>query len=133
MRERSSLRRRVERRQPEDGSPETDATRVDVDEIGGWIVADAAELQRARRRAKVIQLDSRNADVDGFTVLMEASRSHTGLRPAARPEHRVRMRRAVPRNDVERPIRLQRAAKFMKQIEQVRIDGFDFVGSKVPQ
>ena len=54
-----------------------------------------------------------------------------GLRAAASPQHGIRVRRPVPRDDVERLIGLERPTKLMKQIEQPRIDGLDLVRAKV--
>ena len=96
--------------------PEPDAAGVDVDEIGIGIVADAAQLQRARRTAQVVQLHPRYADVDRLADHVQAARRHPRAGAAACAQHRVRGGRAVPGDDVERLIRFEGPAQLADQI-----------------
>ena len=108
-----------------------DASGIDVHEIRGWIVADAAELQRTCGNAQVVEPHPRHPDVDRLAVHVQAVARHAGGGSAALTQQVVGSCRPIAGDDVERLIRFERAAQLVQQVEQLRIDRFDLVGAKV--
>ena len=110
--------------------PGAHAAGVDVDEIRGGVVADAAALcgdgglsQRGERHV-------REPDVDGLTRMCRL--------PAATPSLRCRSislvrRRPIAGDDLKRPRRFRHAGQRMQQIEQARIDLVDVARAEVAQ
>jgi hypothetical protein len=111
----------------------SDASGVDVHEVGAGIVADAPQLQRCRCIAQVLELDAGHTNVDRFALDVQAVSRDATVGAAAFLQHRIGLWRAISGNDVEGLVATQAAVQRKEQIEQLWIDGLDRVDTEVPK
>src|SRR5207247_8616935 len=97
------------------------------------VVADAANAERPRRVAEMVEPDAGDADVDCFSLDVKAVRRDAAVRTAALPQQAVGFRRAIAGNHVERLIGVQYAVQLEQQVEQLRIDRLDGIRAEIAQ
>ena len=106
------------------------ATNIDMDEVRFRIVADAAYLHCKSSLVKLVQRASRQGNVDGFPLHMQALRSHAGIHAS---ELRVRFRRAVSADQLETTTRFEPGADFVDCIKQFGWNRIDVIRHEIPQ
>src|SRR6188508_1081038 len=68
--------------------PVAHSSGVDVNEVRRRIEPDAADLERLRRIAQVLEVNAGDADVDGLAFDVQAVRGDAAVRAAALLQHR---------------------------------------------
>ncbi|MEZ5458995.1 MAG: L,D-transpeptidase family protein [Steroidobacteraceae bacterium] len=103
-------------------SPGADAARIEVHEIGTPVVADAAARRRQRQVAQSRAGDVAQAHVDRPTLHVQAALRHAA---AGSGEPLVRLRRAIPGNDLVAGFNAGSGGQIGQLVEQ---HGFDRMG-----
>jgi len=108
----------------------SNATRVDVHEVGGRVEPDAAALHCEGGITKPGQRNICQPDVDRLSFHVQAVRRHAF---AVLSEHLVGRGRSIPRYHLKRPATVGDGIQIVEEIEQLHVDRVQFVGAEIAQ